>query len=251
MQHNPKKINSELNPNVSVDCVIFGFDLDQLTVLLIDRGEISSAFGPRLALPGNLIYDNENLDMAANRVLDELTGLKNIYLEQVGAFGDPDRIHKESDREWLKSIRAEPEARVITVAYYTLVTMAQYKPQASSFAKNADWVPVNEIKELAFHHFEILQAAKEKLKQKIKIQPIGFNLLPEKFTLSQLHRLYESILDKPLDKRNFRRKIQKLDILTSLREKQRGVPHKPSLLYKFNEEKYQELTQTGFDNFGF
>ena len=251
MQHNPKKINSELNPNVSVDCVIFGFDLDQLTVLLIDRGEISSAFGPRLALPGNLIYDNENLDMAANRVLDELTGLKNIYLEQVGAFGDPDRIHKESYREWLKSIRAEPEARVITVAYYTLVTMAQYKPQASSFAKNADWVPVNEIKELAFDHFEILQAAKEKLKQKIKIQPIGFNLLPEKFTLSQLHRLYESILDKPLDKRNFRRKIQKLDILTSLREKQRGVPHKPSLLYKFNEEKYQELTQTGFDNFGF
>ena len=251
MQHNPKKINSELNPNVSVDCVIFGFDLDQLTVLLIDRGEISSAFGPRLALPGNLIYDNENLDMAANRVLDELTGLKNIYLEQVGAFGDPDRIHKESDREWLKSIRAEPEARVITVAYYTLVTMAQYKPQASSFAKNADWVPVNEIQELAFDHFEILQAAKEKLKQKIKIQPIGFNLLPQKFTLSQLHRLYESILDKPLDKRNFRRKIQKLDILTRLREKQRGVPHKPSLLYEFNEEKYQELTQMGFDNFGF
>ena len=251
MQHNLKKINSELNPNVSVDCVIFGFDLEQLTVLLIDRGEISSAFGPRLALPGNLIYDNENLDMAANRVLDELTGLKNIYLEQVGAFGDPDRIHKESDREWLKSIRAEPEARVITVAYYTLVPMQQYQPQASSFAKNADWIPVSEIKELAFDHFEILQAAKEKLKQKIKIQPIGFNLLPQKFTLSQLHRLYESILDKPLDKRNFRRKIQKLDILSSLSEKQRGVPHKPSLLYEFNEEKYQELTQTGFDNFGF
>ncbi|MFN5653915.1 MAG: NUDIX hydrolase, partial [Flavobacteriia bacterium] len=149
------------------------------------------------------------------------------------------------------SIRAEPEARVITVAYFTLVPMCDYKPQATSFAKKADWVPLNEIKELAFDHFEILQSAKEKLKQKIKIQPIGFNLLPEKFTLSQLHRLYESILDKPLDKRNFRRKIQKLDILTSLREKQRGVPHKPSLLYQFNEEKYQELTQTGFDNFGF
>ena len=251
MQYNLKKINSELNPNVSVDCVIFGFDLEQLTVLLIDRGEISSAFGPRLALPGNLIYDNENLDMAANRVLAELTGLKNIYLEQVGAFGDPDRIHKEADREWLKSIRAEPEARVITVAYYTLVPMSYYIPQAASFAKNADWVPVNLIKELAFDHYEILHAAKDKLKQKIKIQPIGFNLLPEKFTLSQLHRLYESILDKPLDKRNFRRKIQKLDILTSLREKQRGVPHKPSSLYEFNHEKYQELTQTGFDNFGF
>jgi 8-oxo-dGTP diphosphatase len=244
VQHNPIKFNLELNPNVSVDCVIFGFDLEQLTVLLIDRGEIPSGFGPRMALPGNLIYDNENLDMAANRILDELTGLNNIYLEQVGAFGDPDRIHKESDREWLKSIRAEPEARVITVAYYSLVPISKYKPQA-------DWIPVSQINELAFDHFEILQAAKDKLKQKIKIQPIGFNLLPAKFTLSQLHRLYESILDKPLDKRNFRRKIQKLNILTSLREKQRGVPHKPSLLYEFNEEKYQELTQTGFDNFGF
>ena len=122
----------------------FGFDLEQLTVLLIDRGEISSAFGPRLALPGNLIYDNENLDMAANRVLDELTGLNNIYLEQVGAFGDPDRIHKESDREWLKTIRAEPEARVITVAYFSLVKISDYLPHASSFAKNAGWAPVNE-----------------------------------------------------------------------------------------------------------
>ena len=124
-------------------------------------------------------------------------------------------------------------------------------PQASSFAKTAGWASVSEINELAFDHFEILQAAKEKLKQKIKIQPIGFNLLPEKFTLSQLHRLYESVLEKPLDKRNFRRKIQKLDIVTSLKEKQRGVPHKPSQLFKFNEEKYQELTQNGFDNFGF
>lgn len=251
MPNNTINFNLELNPNVSVDCVIFGFDLEQLTVLLIDRGEISSGFGPRLALPGNLIYDNENLDMAANRVLDELTGLKSIYLEQVGAFGDPERIHKQSDQAWLKSIRAEPEARVITVAYYSLVPMSKYKPQASSFAKNAYWVPVSQIKELAFDHYEILQAAKGKLKQKIKIQPIGFNLLPTKFTLSQLHRLYESILEKPLDKRNFRRKILKINILSSLREKQRGVPHKPSLLYEFNEEKYQELTQTGFDNFGF
>ena len=130
--------------------------------------------------------------------------------------------------------------------------LEQMKPGSTFIDMSTSSVEVaNEIKELAFDHFEILQAAKDKLKQKIKIQPIGFNLLPEKFTLSQLHRLYESILDKPLDKRNFRRKIQKLDILTSLREKQRGVPHKPSLLYKFNEEKYQELTQTGFDNFGF
>ncbi|MEN9700648.1 MAG: hypothetical protein RLZZ301_1846 [Bacteroidota bacterium] len=251
MHQNLKKIGAELNPNVSVDCVIFGFDLEKLNILLIDRGEISAASGPRLALPGNLIYNNENLDQAASRVLTELTGLQDIYLEQVGAFGDPDRIHKESDREWLKSIRAEPEARVITVAYVSLVQMSGYVPQASSFAKNADWFPLDAFTELAFDHSEILDAAKNKLKQQLKIQPIGFNLLPEKFTLSQLHRLYESILDKPLDKRNFRRKIQKLNILSNLKEKQRGVPHKPSSLYQFNEEKYQELTQTGFDNFGF
>ena len=246
-----KKIVSELNPNVSVDCVIFGFDLEKLNVLVIDRGENQLAENARLALPGNLIYNNENLEQAAYRVLEELTSLKDIYLEQIGAFGDPNRICKEADRAWLQSIRAEPEARVITVAYFSLVKMEDYMPHAASFAKNAAWIPANEITDLAFDHYDILQAARNKLKEKIKIQPIGFNLLPEKFTLSQLHKLYESILDKDLDKRNFRRKVQKLDILTQLNEKQEGVPHKPSELYKFNEEKYQELTQHGYDNFGF
>jgi 8-oxo-dGTP diphosphatase len=246
-----KKIVSELNPNVSVDCVIFGFDLEKLNVLVIDRGENQLAENARLALPGNLIYNNENLEQAAYRVLEELTSLKDIYLEQIGAFGDPNRICKEADRAWLQSIRAEPEARVITVAYFSLVKMEDYMPYAASFAKNAAWIPANEITDLAFDHYDILQAARNKLKEKIKIQPIGFNLLPEKFTLSQLHKLYESILDKDLDKRNFRRKVQKLNILTQLNEKQEGVPHKPSELYKFNEEKYQELTQHGYDNFGF
>jgi 8-oxo-dGTP diphosphatase len=248
MQKNNKL---ELNPNLSTDCVIFGFDFEKLNVLLIDRGADSLTKSNRLALPGNLIYDNENLDMAASRVLFELTSLENIFLEQVGAFGDPDRINKESDREWLKSIRAQPEARVITVAYYSLVKMDDYCPHASSFAKSADWVPVNEITELAFDHFEILQEALKKLKDKIRIQPIGFNLLPEKFTLGQLHKLYEAILDKKLDKRNFRRKILKLDILTNLDEKQVGVPHKPSQYFTFNEVNYKKLYETGFDNFGF
>jgi len=246
-----KKNVSELNPNVSVDCVLFGFDLEKLNVLVIDRGENQLAENVRLALPGNLIYNNENLEQAAYRVLEELTSLKDIYLEQIGAFGDPNRICKEADRAWLQSIRAEPDARVITVAYFSLVKMEDYMPHAASFAKNAAWIPANEITDLAFDHYDILQSARNKLKEKIKIQPIGFNLLPEKFTLSQLHKLYESILDKELDKRNFRRKVQKLDILTQLNEKQEGVPHKPSELYKFNEEKYQELTHNGYDNFGF
>lgn len=246
-----KKINSDLNPNVSTDCVIFGFDFEQLKVLLIDRGENEDEDKIRLALPGNLIYDNENLDQAANRILNELTGLSNIYLEQVGAFGDPNRINKRSDKEWLKSIRAHPEARVITVAYYSLVKMDDYSISASSFAKNAAWYPIERIDELAFDHMEILRASFLKLKEKIRIQPIGFNLLPEKFTLSQLHKLYEVILEKPIDKRNFRRKILNLNILTNLNEKQKGVPHKPSQFFKFNETNYKKLTQTGFDNFGF
>ena len=129
--------------------------------------------------------------------------------------------------------------------------MDEYQPQASSFAKSAGWAPVQQVHQLAFDHFEILQASLQKLKQKIQTQPIGFNLLPDKFTLSQLHKLYECILEKPLDKRNFRRKVQKLEIVMPLKEKQIGVPHKPSLLYKFNEERYQELSEKGFENFGF
>lgn len=244
------KSKHELNPRISTDCVIFGFDSNQLRVLLIER-ETVEGVPPSLALPGDLIYEEENLDMAASRVLKELTGLQEIFLEQVGAFGDPDRLNKESDQKWLKAVRQDPDARVITVAYYSLVNMDNYTPQASSFAKTASWVLVEEINELAFDHYELLKAALKKLKDKIITQPIGFNLLPEKFTLSQLHRLYESILGRELDKRNFRRKMLKLKLVESLDEKQEGVPHKPSQYFKFNEENYEKLIKNGYDNFGF
>jgi 8-oxo-dGTP diphosphatase len=241
----------ELNPHVSTDCVILGFDFENLNVLIIRRGVTGSKHGTRMALPGDLIYDTEDLDMAASRILKELTGLEGIYLEQVGAFCDPDRIKTKQDQEWLKSIRNEPEARVITVAYYSLVKMEDCSIHASSFAKSAEWIAVKDITELAFDHLEILKASLQKLKSKIATQPIGFNLLPEKFTLGQLHKLYEAILDKKIDKRNFRRKILKLGILTSLNEKQTGVAHKPSKYVKFNEQNYKKLCETGFDNFSF
>ena len=245
------KMNQALNPNVSADCVIFGFDFEKLNVLIIRRSIDSTSKTTRMALPGDLIYDTEDLDMAASRILKELTGLSNIFMEQVAAFGNPDRIKTPQDQKWLKSIRAQPNARVITVGYYSLVKMEDCALQASSFAKSAEWIAVNDIEELAFDHMEILQAALKKLKEKIRIQPIGFNLLPEKFTLGQLHKLYEAILDKQIDKRNFRRKILKLDILTNLEEKQKGVAHKPSKFVKFNERKYNKLSETGFDNFSF
>jgi 8-oxo-dGTP diphosphatase len=244
------KNNLELNPRISVDCVIFGFDLNQLKVLVIERS-ISDSDKQILTLPGDLIYEGENLDIAANRVLFELTGLQTIFLEQVGAFGDTDRLSKEADKKWLRAVREEPEARVITIAYFSLVNIHEYAPQASSFAKSAAWIPLNEIDELAFDHFDILQTALKKLKNKIRIQPLGFNLLPEKFTLSQLQKLYEAILGRELDKRNFRRKMLKLQLVEMLEERQEKVPHKPSQYFKFNETNYNKLIENGFDNFGF
>lgn len=244
------KNNLELNPRISVDCVIFGFDFNQLKVLVIERS-ISDSDKQILTLPGDLIYEAENLDIAADRVLFELTGLQTIFLEQVGAFGDIDRLNKEADKKWLRAVREEPEARVITIAYFSLVNIHEYAPQASSFAKSAAWIPLNEIDELAFDHFDILQTALKKLKNKIRIQPVGFNLLPEKFTLSQLQKLYEAILGRELDKRNFRRKMLKLQLVEMLEERQEKVPHKPSQYFKFNEANYNKLIENGFDNFGF
>lgn len=238
---------AKLNPHVSIDCVIFGFDFEKLNVLTITRG-VNNA---RMALPGDLIYDNEGLDMAANRILKELTGVDGIFLEQVAAFGDPNRIKTEEDQEWLQSIRKKPQARVVTIAYFALVPMDSCQLQASSFAQSAEWTPIEEIKTLAFDHLDILKSSFEKLKSNINTHPIGFNLLPEKFTLGQLHKLYEAILEKEIDKRNFRRKISKLDILTTLAEKQKGVAHKPSRFVKFNEGNYKKLSKTGFDNFSF
>ena len=240
----------KLNPKISTDCVIFGFDEDGLQVLLIERKPIA---GPteNKALPGDLIFDDEDLDDAANRVLKELTGLTDIFLEQIGAFGSPERLSKPEDKKWLESVRQYPDERVITIAYYSLVNKNLYQPQASSFAQNAVWVPVEQVEDLAFDHFEILQAALKQLRSKLRTQPIGFNLLPENFVLSDLHKLYESILGRPLDKRNFRRKINKLGIVESLNKKQTGVPHKPSLIYKFNEGNYERLMKEGYDNFGF
>ena len=156
------KINNKLNPNISVDCVIFGFDGKELHVLLIDReNELKNVVSAH-ALPGNLIYDHENLNMAAERVLKELTGLSDIYLEQFGAFGDPDRIKKKEDQPWLKAVRSIPNARVITVGYYSLIRMSDYELNPSSFAKNAKWMPLNSIEKLPFDHLKIPYQNKNK-----------------------------------------------------------------------------------------
>jgi len=213
---------------VTVDNVIFGFDKDDLKVLLIKRSE--DPYKDQWALPGYFVQENENLDDAAVRVLDELTGLKDVYLEQVSTFGD---------------IKRHPSGRVITVAYYSLVAIHRFSLTPASVASKAEWVKVKDIKELSFDHLEILKSCFQRLKRKVRIEPIGFELLPPKFTLTDLQYLYESILEVTLDKRNFRKKILSMDLLVDLSEVQEGVAHRPARLYKFYESRYRDFLAKG------
>jgi 8-oxo-dGTP diphosphatase len=201
-------------------------------VLLIQRG--AAPFRGLWALPGDLVYPNEDLDTAAARVLEQLTGLKNVYLEQVKAFGSVDR---------------HPLGRVITIAYYSLIKISNYSLTPASFAQSAQWFSISEIEELAFDHKDILGSCLESLKRKVRNTPVGFELLPPKFTLTALQQLYESVLafEKGLDKRNFRKKILSMNLLLELEETQEGVAHRPAKLYRFDQEKYNELVSNGFN----
>ena len=224
-----------INPNVSVDCVVYGFDGKTLNVLLIEQKDLGQG-EKQFALPGDLVLEDESLDEAAKRVLLELTGLSGIYLRQFHAFGDPNRVKNVKDLQWLQSYRENPQARVITVAYLALVQMDKFKPAASSFAERVFWQEIHEIPPLAFDHNSILETGLDSLQLQFETNHIGFELLPKKFTLNQLQILHEAVLDKPLDKRNFRKKVLKESWVTPLEEKQKGVLHKPARLYSLNDE---------------
>ncbi|MCC6725499.1 MAG: NUDIX hydrolase [Saprospiraceae bacterium] len=215
----------------SVDNVIFGFDEGDLKVLLIKRG--TDPYNGLWALPGDLVYPNEDLDTAAYRVLEELTGLKNVYLEQVHTFG---------------AVNRHPLGRVITIAYFSLVKISDFALKAASFAQNVEWHNVESTMktELAFDHNAILENCFNALTQRVRIRPVGFELLPPKFTLTELQHLYEALLREELDKRNFRKKILSTSLLIDLDQFQEGVPHRPAKLYQFNKQRYQQLEAHGF-----
>ncbi len=213
----------------TVDNVIFGFDEGDLKVLLINRGE--EPYLGNWALPGYFVYPNEDLDGAAKRVLEELTGIENVYLEQVQTFGAVDR---------------HPFGRVITVAYFSLVKISNYTIQPASIALQAQWHSVAQVENLAFDHNAILRACFHRLKWLVRSRPVGFELLPPKFTLTELQHLYEAILETDLDKRNFRKKMLSMDLLIDLDEIQEGVAHRPARLYKFDQKRYEELLLQGF-----
>ncbi len=214
----------------SVDNIIFGFDGSDLKVLLIKRG--TEPFNNYWALPGDLVHPDEELENAASRILFSLTGLRELYLEQVHTFGQVNR---------------HPVGRVITIAYYSLVKIASYNPIPSSFAQLTYWASVKNVGELAFDHNLILETCVKALQHKVRVQPIGFELLPHEFSLTELQQLYESILGLELDKRNFRKKILSMDLIRTSNQIQKGVPHRPAKLYEFDYEKYKALLNKGFN----
>jgi 8-oxo-dGTP diphosphatase len=221
----------DVNPNISVDAVIFGFDGERLKVLLIEEKDIGQGL-LRKRLPGDLIHRGEGLDDAANRVLFELASLKDVTLKQFHTFGDPGRTNQAKDRKWLELYRTNPKERVITVAYYALVKMADFVPNPASFAGEALWLDIQEVPELAFDHNEIVEIALWKLQRHFELNKNAYELLPPRFTLNQLQQLHEAITQEEFDKRNFRKKVVRENAVEATEEKQEGVLHKPARLYR-------------------
>jgi 8-oxo-dGTP diphosphatase len=215
--------------SLSVDCVIFGFDEQEIKILLIERAAEPSK--GMWALPGGFVEPEEDLEHAAKRILEELTGLNNIFMEQVETFGKVNRY---------------PLGRVISVAYYALIKIEDYKLKASSLATDARWHSLSKAPQLVFDHSEILHVAEEKLKRRVRTQPIGFELLPKKFTLTQMQKLYEAILGITLDKRNFRKKMLSMDLIVKLDETETNVAHRAARYFKFDKNKYKSLQSKGF-----
>jgi len=215
---------------LTVDIVVFALDEDDLKVMLIQRD--TDPFAGQWALPGGFVRVDETLDEAARRELQEETGLCDIFLEQLYTFGGVDR---------------DPRERVVTVSYFALVNLQGHNVKASTDARNAAWFAVNDLPDLAFDHENILATAHDRLRGKVRYQPIGFELLPPKFPLRQLQHLYEVILDRELDKRNFRKKILSMDILVELDEIEKDVAHRAAKLYRFDEKKYKRKTKGGFN----
>jgi len=217
-------------PGLTVDCVVFGLDDEGLKVLLIQR-ELEP-FRGGWALPGGFVRMDENLEDAGRRELLEETGLERVFLEQLFTFGDVDR---------------DPRGRVVSVAYYALVKLGDHRVRAATDAREAAWFAVWDTPSLAFDHERILQAALVRLKGKVRYQPIGFELLPAKFTLSQLQRLYETILERELDKRNFRKKVLAMGLLVELDEVEQDVAHRAARFYRFDRKRYLQLEKEGFN----
>ena len=219
-------------PGLTVDCVIFGLDLDaeSLKVMLIERDV--EPFKGVWAIPGGFVRSDETLLDAATRELEEETGIKDVFLEQLFTFGDPGR---------------DPRGWVVSVGYYALVSPEKHDIRATTDARDARWFSIDALPRLAFDHAKILDTALQRIRGKLTYAPIGFELLPQKFTIKQLQKLYEIVLGQKLDNRNFRKKIFAMDVLRELEEMQTGVAHRAARLYRFDERKYKHLLKRGMN----
>ncbi len=212
---------------LAIDCIIFGFDGRHLKGLVIKR-----RFEPqkdKWSLMGGFVKADESVNDAALRILDELTGMRNIYMEQLFCFGDA---------------RRDPGGRVVSIAYFALINIDDY-PEALLHTHNARWIELGKMPRLIFDHKQMMKLAQERLRQKVANHPVGFELLPDKFTLPQLQNLYEAIYETPLDKRNFTRKILSLGILNKLKEKEKESSKKGAFYYTFDKAKYKKLENEG------
>ena len=215
------------HPAVTTDCVIFGFDGQQLKVLLIKRG--IDPYQGHWAFPGGFLRMDETAEQGALRELKEETGLENAFVEQLGAFSE---------------VKRDPRERVITIAFFALVNIQDVK--GGDDAAEADWFRIDDMPMLAFDHDHILRVAQKLLREKIHFEPIGFELLPKVFTMPQLQTLYEAILDVKFDRRNFARKFLTLGLLDMADPDQERNGTRTPVLYRFNADKYQEMKQRGF-----
>lgn len=241
-----EKDGGSYHPGFSLDCVIFGFRDNTLKVLLLKmRGE------EKWALPGGFLMKDEELEVAAGRVLKSRTGLENIFLQQFHLFGSLERNNKAYNEGVLSKRGIEPRSehwflqRFLTVGYYALVDFSKAIPRPDSLSDAIEWRSLQEVPPLILDHNEILEKALEAIRLELRYQPIGYNLLPEKFTMPELQKLYETILGKSLDRRNFQRKILSYGILNRLEERKSGGAHKAPYLYTFNLEKYNQALKEG------
>ncbi|MBP1224260.1 NUDIX hydrolase [Flavobacterium sp. 1355] len=240
--------NHRFQPGLSIDCVIFGFHDNQLKVLLIKVSDSG-----KWSLPGGFIPVDQDIDTAAVTVLNERTGLEGVFLRQFATFGKIKRNDRHFNKAILDYFEIDEEKgkwltqRFVTIGYYALVDFSKIVPNPVNTNEIVEWVDHKEVPELILDHKEILDKALNTLRIELNLMPVGYNLLPEKFTIPELQKLYETILDKKLDRRNFLRKITNIGILTKLDEKKNNVAHKAPNLYSFDKEKYDEVLKNGLN----
>lgn len=226
-------------PHISVDCVLLGVNEDKLCVLLVER-IISDSNEKHYKLPGSLIYESEDLDTAAYRVLNEATGLKRVPLKQFHSFGSPMRTKNKEDVQWLENASKMKIDRIVTVAYLALCKMGRKVFDIDKY-ESVIWAPVNELPYLPFDHKEIVEAAVREIRQWVELEPsIVFDYLPVKFTAFQLRRTYEIIYNKEMDVRNFHKKMNSLEYVVRTDEMEEGVNHRAARYYRFDKVKYNK-----------